>query len=166
MRQVSKYFKASSTFKIAEFLQTGEIFVNTGLLRVAQNDDQVAVVLAHELAHAFMNHAVSIFQAAPFVTKHFFFRNLSHFFCIYSSLLTAQCTVCVRKRLLCLNLVVLCCLIQGEKMFVTSVIHPFLLIGTFLLWLLSGSDVVATFTHFLTSRLEHVTIHKLVVSLF
>jgi len=41
------------------FFQTGNIFVNTGLLKVAQNEDQLAVVLGHEIAHALLGHGVS-----------------------------------------------------------------------------------------------------------
>ena len=40
-------------------LQTGHIFVYTGLLNIVQNDDQLAMVLAHEMAHALLNHAVT-----------------------------------------------------------------------------------------------------------
>ncbi|KAK3583123.1 hypothetical protein CHS0354_036871 [Potamilus streckersoni] len=38
-------------------LPTGDIFVNTGLLELAANDDQLAVVLGHEMAHAVLSHA-------------------------------------------------------------------------------------------------------------
>lgn len=40
----------------ASVLPTGNIFVNTGLLKVAQNEDQLAVVLGHEIAHALLGH--------------------------------------------------------------------------------------------------------------
>lgn len=40
----------------AAVLPTGHIFVNTGLLKVAQNEDQLAVVLGHEIAHALLGH--------------------------------------------------------------------------------------------------------------
>lgn len=38
-------------------LPAGKIFVFTGLLRVAENDDQLATVLSHEIAHALAHHA-------------------------------------------------------------------------------------------------------------
>lgn len=38
-------------------LPGGHIGVNTGLLRIAQNDDQLAAVIAHEMAHVTSNHA-------------------------------------------------------------------------------------------------------------
>ena len=39
------------------FLQTGHIFVFTGLLRLA-TEDRLAIVLGHEMAHAFLSHGV------------------------------------------------------------------------------------------------------------
>ena len=38
--------------------QTGHVFVFTGILNFAQNDDQLAVIVAHEMAHALLNHGV------------------------------------------------------------------------------------------------------------
>jgi predicted Zn-dependent protease len=38
-------------------LPGGRVGVNTGLFKVAQNDDQLAAVLGHEIAHAQFNHA-------------------------------------------------------------------------------------------------------------
>ena len=38
-------------------LPGGRVGVNTGLFRVIQNDDQLAAVLGHEIAHAQYNHA-------------------------------------------------------------------------------------------------------------
>jgi predicted Zn-dependent protease len=38
-------------------LPGGQVGVNTGLLRVVQNDDQLAAVLGHEIAHMTANHA-------------------------------------------------------------------------------------------------------------
>lgn len=40
----------------AAVLPTGHIFVNTGMLKLAQNEDQLAIVLGHEMAHALLNH--------------------------------------------------------------------------------------------------------------
>ena len=42
--------------------QNGHIFVYTGILKIAQTKDQLAVVLGHEMAHALLNHAVSQFE--------------------------------------------------------------------------------------------------------
>lgn len=39
--------------------QGGNIFVFLGTLNMVENDDQLAVVLAHEMAHAVLNHSVS-----------------------------------------------------------------------------------------------------------
>jgi predicted Zn-dependent protease len=38
-------------------LPGGKIIVYTGILRVAQNDDQLATVLSHEIAHALAHHS-------------------------------------------------------------------------------------------------------------
>ncbi|KAL3867588.1 hypothetical protein ACJMK2_040471 [Sinanodonta woodiana] len=38
-------------------LPTGDIFVNTGLLELAPNNDMLAIVLGHEIAHAVLSHA-------------------------------------------------------------------------------------------------------------
>ena len=40
-------------------LQTGHIFVFTGLLRLTGDGSQLAVILGHEMAHAFLSHSVS-----------------------------------------------------------------------------------------------------------
>ena len=40
--------------------QTGHIFVFTGLMKNVPNDDQLAVVLGHEMAHALLGHGVSV----------------------------------------------------------------------------------------------------------
>lgn len=39
--------------------QTGDIFVNRGLLDFVLDQDQLAFVLAHEMAHSILNHSVS-----------------------------------------------------------------------------------------------------------
>nr|KAG5710267.1 hypothetical protein BaRGS_008983 [Batillaria attramentaria] len=39
-------------------LPTGQIFVFTGILDFASNDDQLAVVIAHEMAHAILSHGI------------------------------------------------------------------------------------------------------------
>lgn len=38
-------------------LPGGQVGVNTGLLKVVQNDDQLAAVIGHEIAHSLVNHA-------------------------------------------------------------------------------------------------------------
>lgn len=45
---------------ISFFSQTGDIVMFTGLMEVLDNDDQVAAILAHEMSHAILDHAVSI----------------------------------------------------------------------------------------------------------
>lgn len=39
-------------------LPTGHVFVFTGILEFAQNDDQLAIIIAHEMAHALLNHGI------------------------------------------------------------------------------------------------------------
>ena len=46
------------TCVVLSLLQTGDIIVFKGLMKMAQNDDQLAVVLAHELAHVYLSHGV------------------------------------------------------------------------------------------------------------
>jgi predicted Zn-dependent protease len=43
-------------------LPGGKIGVNTGLLKVAQNDDQLAAVIGHEIGHVTANHAAERFS--------------------------------------------------------------------------------------------------------
>ncbi len=40
----------------AMVLPSGDVFVHTGMLDVCDNDDQLAVVLAHEFSHVLLNH--------------------------------------------------------------------------------------------------------------
>ena len=37
--------------------QTGNIFVYTGMLDVCANDDQLGIILGHEMSHAILNHS-------------------------------------------------------------------------------------------------------------
>ncbi|WP_072680998.1 M48 family metallopeptidase [Arcobacter sp. LA11] len=37
-------------------LADGKIFINSGIFRAAQNDGQIAAVLAHEISHVLLNH--------------------------------------------------------------------------------------------------------------
>ncbi|XP_076440777.1 metalloendopeptidase OMA1, mitochondrial-like [Babylonia areolata] len=39
-------------------LPTGHIFVFSGIIDFAQNDDQLAIIIAHEMAHALLNHGI------------------------------------------------------------------------------------------------------------
>ena len=39
-------------------LQNGNVFVFTGLIEFVNNEDQLAMVIGHEMAHALMLHAV------------------------------------------------------------------------------------------------------------
>jgi tetratricopeptide (TPR) repeat protein len=41
----------------------GTIYINTGMLARIENEAQLATILAHEMAHALMQHALKIFQA-------------------------------------------------------------------------------------------------------
>lgn len=41
----------------AHVYPTGEIFVNTGLLKLVTNADQLAAILGHEMSHALLSHA-------------------------------------------------------------------------------------------------------------
>ena len=45
-------------------LPGGYVFVNDGLLEITSNDDELAGVLAHEIAHVAARHAVSRFESA------------------------------------------------------------------------------------------------------
>lgn len=42
------------------YWQSGEIFVFSGLFDMITNDDQLAVVIGHEMSHAVLNHGVGI----------------------------------------------------------------------------------------------------------
>ena len=53
-------FKDSSANAFA--LPGGKVGVNTGLLKIAQTDAQLAAVVAHEMAHVTSNHAQSRIQ--------------------------------------------------------------------------------------------------------
>lgn len=46
-----------SPLKNAYVLPGGNIFVFLGTLQMVENDDQLAIVLAHEMAHAVLNHS-------------------------------------------------------------------------------------------------------------
>ena len=37
--------------------QTGNIFVYTGMLDMCANDDQLGIILGHEMSHAILNHS-------------------------------------------------------------------------------------------------------------
>ena len=50
-------FKGKSRIYLSDF-QTGHIFVYTGLMNTVQNEDQLAVVMGHEMAHAILMHGV------------------------------------------------------------------------------------------------------------
>lgn len=40
------------------FFQGGHIFVFLGALNLVENDDQLAIILAHEMSHELLNHSV------------------------------------------------------------------------------------------------------------
>jgi len=41
-------------------LPCGSVFVFSGLLKLCESDDELAVILGHEMAHAVMGHGVSL----------------------------------------------------------------------------------------------------------
>jgi len=41
-------------------LPSGNIFVFTGLLKICDNDDQLGIVLAHEISHAILLHGLEM----------------------------------------------------------------------------------------------------------
>lgn len=43
-------------------LPSGEIFIHSGLLQACHSDDELAFILAHEVAHVLMNHGGEIFS--------------------------------------------------------------------------------------------------------
>ena len=52
----------SSTFYFIHFLsnfQNGNIFVFTGMLDICTTDDELGMVLGHEISHCLLGHAVS-----------------------------------------------------------------------------------------------------------
>lgn len=42
------------------FNQSGHVVMFRGMMELFDNDDQVAVVLAHEMSHAILEHSVSM----------------------------------------------------------------------------------------------------------
>lgn len=48
-------------------LPTGHVFVYTGLINFLQNDDELAIVLGHEMAHAIMKHAAESLSSVQFI---------------------------------------------------------------------------------------------------
>ena len=44
--------------KSISYFQSGHIFVYTGLLVQCKNDDQLAIILGHEIAHSLLDHTV------------------------------------------------------------------------------------------------------------
>lgn len=43
-------------------LKSGELVVFTGLLDFVENDDELAIILAHEMSHAILQHAVNFLK--------------------------------------------------------------------------------------------------------
>ncbi|ESO89689.1 hypothetical protein LOTGIDRAFT_124934, partial [Lottia gigantea] len=48
-------------------LPSGHIFVFTGMLNFIDNDNQLAVVIGHEMSHAYLSHAVELMSKAQFL---------------------------------------------------------------------------------------------------
>lgn len=42
------------------YLQNGQIFMFTGMLKLLHNDNTLATVLGHEISHAILQHGVSV----------------------------------------------------------------------------------------------------------
>ncbi|XP_050402092.1 metalloendopeptidase OMA1, mitochondrial [Patella vulgata] len=55
------------TTKNAFVLPTGHIFVFTGILNVADNEDQLAIVIGHEMSHALLSHAAEQLSFAQLI---------------------------------------------------------------------------------------------------
>ena len=55
------------TEKNAFVLPSGNIFVYTGMLSVCSNDDELGIVLAHEIAHTVLKHASELLSESLFV---------------------------------------------------------------------------------------------------
>lgn len=61
--QVNKLVSKSSklTFQnLMLYLQNGQIFMFTGMLKLLHNDNTLATVLGHEISHAILQHGVSV----------------------------------------------------------------------------------------------------------
>ena len=43
-------------------LPSGEVFVHSGLLKACKNEDELALILSHEMAHVLMNHGAELFS--------------------------------------------------------------------------------------------------------
>lgn len=66
------YNTAGSKFDVF-CMQTGHIFIFTGILNVCTNDDQLCVILAHEISHVLLSHMVSYVIPQEFVCIEFCF---------------------------------------------------------------------------------------------
>lgn len=43
-------------------LPSGNIFVFSGLLKICDNDEQLGIILSHEISHAILNHGIEMVQ--------------------------------------------------------------------------------------------------------
>lgn len=59
------FFQSFASFS----LKNGEVFVFTGLLKFIQSDDELAIILAHEMSHAILQHAVIYKQNKTFGSR-------------------------------------------------------------------------------------------------
>ena len=50
----------SKLFSIYFYFQGGNIFVYTGMLELCSNDDQLGIVMSHEISHAILQHVVKL----------------------------------------------------------------------------------------------------------
>ena len=49
-------------------LPTGDIFVYTGLVNQCKNDEELAFILSHEIAHAVMGHGVEMLSRSGVIS--------------------------------------------------------------------------------------------------
>jgi Zn-dependent protease with chaperone function len=64
-----KLFATRSCMVNAATLPNGYIFVNIGLINAMENDDQLAFIISHELAHYINKHAVTTYKRKTDITK-------------------------------------------------------------------------------------------------
>lgn len=64
-KEIRYYFKVLEEKEVNAFsLPGGYVYINMGLIKETENDDEIAAVLAHELAHIVAQHAVKRMQGA------------------------------------------------------------------------------------------------------
>lgn len=69
-------------------LPSGEIFVHSGLLEVCHNQDELALILSHEVAHVLMNHGGELLSKRGLLDFFQLFVVAALWFCIPSDLVS------------------------------------------------------------------------------